>query len=309
MVLSKISKSFYTLDVFTQTVFGGNPLAVFPEATGLTTTHMQQIAKEFNLSETVFVLPPKNPSHSHRLRIFTPKTELAFAGHPTVGTAYLLAAIGIIPLSAETTKILLEEKVGIVPVEIKSKNGDPIYSALTASKMPEYGPLPPEIAKIAAVLGLDTTDIRQDHFYPEAVSCGLPFLFIPVSHSVAIDKIKLNLSLWQQWLADYWAPHLYTFFIDTQKPTNIQARMFAPGLGIEEDPATGSAATALAGYLSKRQLPDSGNMVFKITQGLQMGRPSLIRVETDVENSKVTAIKVGGSSVIVSNGQFYLADA
>ncbi len=150
---------FYTADVFTDKIFGGNQLAVFPQAQGLTSDIMQQIAKEFNLSETVFVLPSENPQATRRLRIFTPGAEIPFAGHPTVGTAYVLSAISDIPLTGDTTTILFEEGVGLVPVTIRAENGQPIYTELTAAQLPEFGPEPPPQADLAAMLSLEVQDL------------------------------------------------------------------------------------------------------------------------------------------------------
>lgn len=303
---------FYTLDVFTEEIFGGNPLAVFPEAGGLEDEQMQKIAKEFNLSETVFVLPPENPDNTRRLRIFTPTTELAFAGHPTVGAAYLLGAIGSYPLVDSTTTIIFEEKVGRVPVQVVTENNQPIYTALAVSQKPEYGPSVPSIDKLAKIIGLKTSDIRTDDlYYPESVSCGLPFLLIPLSSLEAIKKVELNFQLWQEYLENYWAPHLYMFTDTTINPSSdIHARMFAPALGIKEDPATGSAAAALAGYLVKRRRKNEDILQWQIEQGVEMGRPSFLKIKAELncydDNGEIKVIYVGGKSIIVSKGEFYL---
>ena len=284
--------NFYTLDVFTQNIFGGNPLCVFPDAQGLNTSEMQQIAQEFNLSETVFVFPPQNPSHTHRLRIFTPKTELMFAGHPTLGTAYLLSKIN------PTSSLIFEEGVGTIRVKVDLDTG---YSELTSTQTPEYDDQYPEITKIAQILDINPEDILDCG----AVSCGLPFLFINLRNLAVIGKARLNLSLWSDILSSYWAPHLYLFTRETiAKDVDIHARMFAPGLGITEDPATGSGATALAAYLAKSS--PQGTLEWVIEQGIEMGRPSLLKATADCHNNQIQTIRVGGNSVLVSEGRIFL---
>ncbi|ELR97946.1 PhzF family phenazine biosynthesis protein [Gloeocapsa sp. PCC 73106] len=295
---------FYTVDVFTNQIFGGNPLAVIPEAKGLTGEQMQRIAKEFNLSETVFVLPPQNPENSYRLRIFTPQTELPFAGHPTLGTAYILSLIS--PVSS----LIFEEGVGPITVAIALENGVPVYTELLSAQMPEYGPSPPEIEELAPVLGLDPQDIGVDNYQPAAVSCGLPFLFVPLRNLNAIARARLNRQLWERVLASYWAPHVYLFTRETLAPeVDIHARMFAPALGIEEDPATGSAAAALGGYLAINNSVLEGKKQWQIEQGIEMGRPSRLRVTTIFSGGQITAIKVGGSSVLVSEGHLIVTNS
>jgi trans-2,3-dihydro-3-hydroxyanthranilate isomerase len=294
---------FYTADVFTDRMFGGNQLAVFANAQGLNSEQMQAIAREFNLSETVFVFPPETPEGTRCLRIFTPKTELEFAGHPTVGTAYVLSAIGEIPLINKEITITFEEKVGLVPVKIRSQDGKPYYTELTAAQLPEFGPPPPPLADLAAMLSLETSALLQGENCPQAVSCGLPFLFIPVRNREVLGRANLNLSLWQELLIDYWASSVYLFtFAPELAGSDLRSRMFAPGLGVAEDPATGSAATALAGYLGIRNSLTDGRLRWVVEQGFEMGRPSLLQVEADKKKGEITEIRVGGSSVLVSEG-------
>jgi trans-2,3-dihydro-3-hydroxyanthranilate isomerase len=171
---------FVTADVFTDHVFGGNQLAVFPDGRGLSDATMQKIAREFNLSETVFVFPPQTPAGTRRLRIFTPGRELPFAGHPTVGSGFVLTAIGDVKLEGERTRIVFEEGVGPVEVIVRAEQGRPIFSQLSAAKMPELGPPPPEVEKLAAILSLEPEQIKTSGRAPAAFSCGLPFLFVAV---------------------------------------------------------------------------------------------------------------------------------
>ncbi|WP_013321140.1 PhzF family phenazine biosynthesis protein [Gloeothece verrucosa] len=294
---------FLTADVFTDQIFGGNPLAVFPKAEGLTSAQMQLIAKEFNYSETVFVLPPETPQGTRKLRIFTPGAELPFAGHPTVGTAYILAAIEDIPLSDEISTIIFEEGVGPVPVKIHTSGGKPVYTELTAAQLPEFGPLPPCIPELAAVLSITPGDFLEGQYTPQAVSCGVPFLFIPVKNRQILGQVQLNREQWKRVLENYWANSVYVFCFDPELAgSDLRSRMFAPALGVEEDPATGSAATALAGYLGIRNPLSDGRLSWRVEQGFEMGRPSLLQVEADKKAGEIIQIRVGGASVLVSQG-------
>jgi phenazine biosynthesis protein PhzF family len=302
---------FHTADVFTDKLHGGNPLGIIPDATGLSDEQMLAITREFNYSETTFVLPPKDSANTRRVRIFTPAHELPFAGHPTVGTAFVLAATGKIPLSGDQTKIVFEEGVGPVPVTIRSKAGVPYFSQLTAAKLPEIGDAPPSVAELTEVLGLKSSDLLADDLIePEAVSCGIPFLFIPVKAQEVLRRIRVNNAKWESALKDYWAPEMFVFAADDWSRVfeggHIRARMFAPGLGIGEDPATGSACAALAGYLGFRSETRDGMIKWSVDQGVEMGRPSRLELEVDVVSGQVRAIRVGGASVLVSSGVLHI---
>jgi trans-2,3-dihydro-3-hydroxyanthranilate isomerase len=300
---------FYTADVFTDRVFGGNPLAVFPDARGLKPDQMGRIAREFNLSETVFVFPAEQPGHTRRLRIFTPGTELPFAGHPTVGTAHVLAVIGDIVLEGEVTHIVFEEGIGPVSVSIQAEDGRPVFAQLTAAKLPEFGPKPPSVETIAATLSLDVMDVLGDEPGAQAVSCGVPFLFVPVRDREAVRRARVNRTLWEKTLSSFWAPHLYVFAHDPELDgSDLRARMFAPAMGIEEDPATGSAATALAGYLGVRADTSQGTLQWVVEQGFEMGRPSLLHIEADTKDGEISEIRIGGSSVLVSEGTMVIPE-
>lgn len=295
---------FLTADVFTDRPFSGNPLAVFPHSAGLSDGQMQLMAAELNLSETAFVFPPQDERNAKRLRIFTPKTELPFAGHPTVGTAYVLALAGELALRGERTRVVFEEGVGPVEVSVLARDGRVASAWLTAAKLPEYGPEAPPEGEIASVLSLEAEDLLGGAHAPEAVSCGVPYLFVPVRGRDALRRARVRPDRWASVLSGYWAPHLYVISL-AERPdeADVHARMFAPAMGIEEDPATGAAATALAGYLVPRgDAAGTGTLRWKVRQGVEMGRPSLIEVEADTEDGKVTVVRVGGSSVLVGEG-------
>lgn len=294
---------FFTADVFTDKMFGGNQLAVFPHATGLNASQMLQITKEFNYSESVFVFPPRDPAHTRSVRIFTPAQEIPFAGHPTIGTAFVLAFIGQIQWIGDECEITLEEGVGAVPVLISMRDGKPSFMKLTSAKLPEFGPKPPSLENIAACLSISLSDINFDSFEPEAVSCGMPFLFIPIKSLAAIQRARLNLQMWEEKIAGYWAPHLYLFTNETELPeTSFHVRMFAPASGVAEDPATGGAAAAFGGYLGIRDFRKSGTLRWTVEQGIEIGRPSILEVETEKQDGNIVTIQVGGSAVMVSQG-------
>lgn len=290
---------FYTLDVFTNKPFSGNQLAVFPHVEELSSKTMEKIAREFNFSETVFVFPPSNPQANFDVRIFTPGGEIPFAGHPTIGTAFLLAYLGMIHPISDTTEIILHERVGNVPVTIYSKYNEVIATELTAPNLPEFFTDIPSKSALAEVLSLSETDL-SDKFTPLAVSCGLPFLIIPLNSLSALSKAQINLISWQKTLSNHIAPHVYP--CHQVDKFQWRVRMFAPALKITEDPATGSAATAFAAYLATYQPEKNGNWQWLIEQGFEMNRPSRIIASASKKENKITEIKVKGESVIITEG-------
>jgi trans-2,3-dihydro-3-hydroxyanthranilate isomerase len=298
---------YVTADVFTDRRFGGNQLAVFPDAREIPPGAMLDITREFNYSETTFVLPPDDPAHTRRVRIFTPEREMPFAGHPTVGTAHVLAHLGQVPLTKPETRIVFEEGVGPVPVVIRAEGGRPVFAQLSVAKLPETGPTPPSAAVLAEMLSLDPDDILHEVFGPDAVSCGLPFLFVPVVDRLAVARARVRLDVWERVLAGYCTREIFVFAFDPERPgSDIRGRMFAPGLNVPEDPATGSACAALGGYLGMRSAQTDGTLRWVVEQGFEMGRPSMLEVETDKAGGAVTGVRVGGRSVVVCEGTITL---
>lgn len=295
---------YYTADVFTNQPFSGNPLAVFPEAAGLDTATMHNIAREFNLSETVFVFPPQKNANVCALRIFTPAGEVPFAGHPTLGTAFVLADMGKIPLHKKRTSVIFEEKIGEVQIDIDiGDNHNPTFIQLTVPNAPEFRDEVPNCQALAEILSLDVNDIRNDLYMPQAVSCGLPFICIPLKNLRAVQRAQINNPAWQTHLQEAWAQSLYLFSFETLHEENqIHARMFAPQFGISEDPATGSAAAALAAYLAQHESLYEATLRWQIEQGEEIQRPSCLYVEADRANNVVTAVRVGGKTVLMSEG-------
>jgi trans-2,3-dihydro-3-hydroxyanthranilate isomerase len=292
-------------DVFTEQRFGGNQLAVFPEATGIATEVMPKIAGELNLSETVFVLPPAVVNHTCQLRIFTPAMELPFAGHPTVGTACILAAIGQVQLVGTQASLVFEEGVGPVSVCVE-RVGQGYGAQFEVPQNPVFGPPGPPPERLAQLLGVSEEGVVAGVHGPKAVSCGAPFLFITVRDPSVLERVRLNRSVWEEVLSRYWAPHVYVVAHDHDSSGSlVRARMFAPAMGILEDPATGAAASALPGYLGTSGVMD-GLLTWRIEQGLEMGRPSRIDVEAEVTDGVLRKIRVGGSCVIVGKGDLDL---
>ena len=293
---------FHTLDVFTQTRFGGNPLAVVLEADALPAEAMQQIAREFALSETVFVLAPQNPAHTARLRIFTPNSELPFAGHPTVGTAALLAQLRNAPGQASGEAIVvLEEGIGPVRAGVRLTHGEPAFAEFDAPKMPVLVPDLGAFEKLSVALGLLPTEIGFENHKPARFSAGLSYACVPVRDLDTLARVKITARHW----ADAFGPMgaAYVYCRETaHKSAHFRARMFDPGHGISEDPATGSAAAAFAGMIAHFDGLTDGAHKRRIEQGYEMGRPSDISIEIAIANRAIVSVRIGGHAVRVMDG-------
>jgi trans-2,3-dihydro-3-hydroxyanthranilate isomerase len=296
---------FYTTDVFTDQRFGGNQLAVFPDARKIPPRLYQDIAREFNFSETTFVLPPKNKKNTKAVKIWTPGGELQFAGHPTVGTAIVLAAIGAIKLKGAETKIVLEEGVGPVPVTIRRKRGKADFAELTVAKLPEFGPGPtPD--DLARALGLDAGDVLSGEYFPESASCGTAFMMVPIRNRAALGRARVKLDVFEQVMKGF-DPKVFLWCAEPElKGSHFRARMYAPSIGVAEDPATGSAAAGFGGYIAKRDKRADGTLTWRVEQGFEMGRPSILDIEVDKKGGAVTGVRVGGNAVLVTRGELTL---
>ena len=296
--------NFHYLDVFTQTRFGGNPLAVVLDAHGLTTEQMQQIARELNLSETVFVLKSHNPAHSAMIRIFTPAKELPFAGHPTVGTAALLAELRAPGAEGEMDAlVVLEQILGVLRVGVRLRAGMPSYAEFDAPRLPAEAGTLAQVEILAAGLGLIPSEIGFENHKPACFAAGNAFAFIPVSSLEAIGKAQVN---HPHWGAAFQEQGLLGAYLYTRQCAHVgssfHVRMFAPDMGVPEDPATGSAAVCFAGVVHKFDpLPD-GTHKRTIEQGYEMGRPSSIALTLNVDGGKLTNVRIGGHAVRVAEG-------
>lgn len=297
---------FVQVDVFTDKPFAGNPLAVILDGRGLSTEKMQAIAKEMNLSETTFVLPPEDASAHAKVRIFTPAMELPFAGHPVVGTAYVMATELTKPPSDGTFEYKLELGVGVLPVEVSVVLGDVARTVMT-QKPPEFGRTlgADEINLLAKGLGLDSIEITGTGLPTQLVSTGYTHLMVPIRSLAAIGKIQLDLNSLQAACKGAGVIGPYVFTRETVNPdAHAHARLFAPGAGIVEDPATGSAAGPLAAYLVHHRVITAHDPVTTIIieQGIEMGRPSRIDAEVERTEKTVTKVRIGGQTVKVMEG-------
>ncbi len=296
-------RRFVTLDVFTDRALSGNPLAVVLETDGLDGNQMQAIAREFNLSETVFVLKPAEGEHRARLRIFTVHHELPFAGHPTVGTAVLLAILDRVTTSAD---FVLEEGVGPVSCHVQVKGPRHGTATFAVPRLPEIVESEPvSVEACAQALGLDIADIGFDDYRPVVASAGVPFVCVPLASRSALARITPSVGRLIRTFGVA-ADSVYVFCRDEDGEGDLRARMFGASMGIAEDPATGSAAAALAAVLMAGERPADGFHAFDILQGVEMGRPSLVRLGLEVAEGALTGVTIGGGAVVVSEGALHL---
>jgi trans-2,3-dihydro-3-hydroxyanthranilate isomerase len=301
-----MQRRYVTVDVFTDRAFGGNPLAVVLDAQGLSTAQMQAIATEFNYSETTFVLPPQDPAHDAQVRIFTVRHELPFAGHPNVGTAFVLATQAATP----PARLLFEEKAGLVPVEILTEKGRVVAAELTAPQpLKRLTQLSGEQA--AACLSLSASDVKTDRHPPQIASVGLPFLMVELASRDALRRAKPDAAAFAKTLPIDGNDAIYFYTREvpaSEMPLDLQARMLHPGAsGLCEDPATGSATAAAAALLADLATQRDGEFKLRIGQGVDMGRPSLLLTRVRKQNGVVVSAHVGGACVEMMEGAFRLA--
>jgi len=297
---------FHTLDVFTDRKFAGNPLAVVLDADDLSTEAMQTITREFNLSETIFVRKPKDPSNTASVRIFYPGAEIPFAGHPTVGCAIFLAERDRKPGCAFETEVRLEEVAGLVPVKV-TRIAETARAQFAAPVVPYAAPAAPTAQEAAAALGLAPTEVGFGSHRPGAFQGGPTFLFIPLASRAALAKAKPQEPGWSAMTAMAKTVGAYLYIPGGEHPeTSFRARMFAPAGGIPEDPATGSATAILAAQLLASGALAEGTNRFRLEQGYEMGRPSDLWMEADVQGGALKAVRVAGQAVRVMSGELSL---
>jgi trans-2,3-dihydro-3-hydroxyanthranilate isomerase len=296
-----VKLKFVTYDVFTKDKFSGNPLAIVQDADGLSTAQMQVIAREFNLSETIFVRKPVDAAHMASVRIFFPTAEIPFAGHPTIGCAIFLAEGKYKAGCSFETRIMLEEVAGLVPVTV-SRIGDVPFAMLTAPVVPyAVESVLPDAGLAARALDLSAGDIG---FGPQRIGLhegGPRFLYIPVASPQALARARPMEPYWSQMMAMCGVDSAYLYRVG-EGGADYRARMFSPTAGIYEDPATGSASALLASQLLASGVLKEGTNRFALEQGMEMGRPSSIRMEADVAAGKLTAVRIGGHAVRVTEG-------
>ncbi len=300
-----MQRRYITVDVFTDRAFGGNPLAVILDAGGLSTAQMQAIATDFNYSETTFVLPPQDKAHDAQVRIFTVRSEIPFAGHPNVGTAFVLATLA----DKATARLLFEEKAGLVPLEILWERSGVIGAELTAPQ-PLRRLSQVSIEDAAACASLSPADIKTDCHRPQIASVGLPFLVVELASREALQNARPDAAAFARVFPrdDSDAIYLYTRDVPQgEKPCDLQARMFHPGASsLSEDPATGSATAAAAALLADLDGAANGELSLRIGQGVDMGRPSLLLTRVRKEKGNVVSTHIGGRCVRMMEGSFRL---
>jgi len=293
-------RAYYTLDVFADEPLAGNPLAVVIDSQGLDDARMQSIAREFNYSETVFVREPKDPVNTASVRIFTPTRELPFAGHPTVGTAILLAHLRARDmLRSEDVQVVLEERIGPVVCVTRHRGGEPMGGYFHLPKLPERVGDAPDDASLAADLGVEAGEIGFDAHRPAIFAVGAPHLFVPLKTLKAVAGLQADRKMWG---ADGGASVFAYTREHVDDDADFHARMFAGGWGVSEDPATGSAVAAFAGALMAFEPPGGGEHMMAIEQGFEMGRPSKISLGMKVEGGKLVDATIGGYARIVCDG-------
>jgi trans-2,3-dihydro-3-hydroxyanthranilate isomerase len=289
--------TFHIVDVFSSTPFGGNQLAVLPDASGISTEGMQKIAREFNFGETAFVLPKQDPTNTCRVRIFSPRTELDFAGHPSIGTACALVMKQHVPPN-DPIRLILEENVGPVTVDVAQRNGG-FHGTLTLSGKIEAPTGAPSPTDLAAVLSIEPAEVSQVFF----AGVGVPLCFAQLSSNDIVDRAVIDRTAWTATLSRAWSPHVFFFAGNLRDGGTLYARMWAPALGVEEDPATGSACAALVGAMASK--PDFVGTTYRLSilQGVSMGRPSEIEAEARMRDGVVTSVSVGGATTYIASGE------
>jgi len=301
------SYRYLQLDVFTGDLFGGNQLAVFLDGRGLPSETMQAVAREMNFSETTFILPPERPDTDVRMRIFTPGSEMPIAGHPTIGSTFALARAGVIAAGSE--RFVFGLGAGPTPVRLTWRQADLAFAWMT-QPLPAFHDPVPDRDLAAAALGLAADDVVATGLPVQAVSCGVPFLFVPVQTRRAVDSAAINPTAYDQLMKRLPAAANGIFFF-TAEPgpdkATVYSRNFAPGVGIVEDPATGIASGPLGCYLVRHKVvaPEQAGTMLSL-QGVKMGRPSHVHISIGVENGEIRSVQVGGEAVLAGEGTLYI---
>jgi trans-2,3-dihydro-3-hydroxyanthranilate isomerase len=306
MSLEQRRLKFYQADVFTDVAFGGNPVAVIPDAEGLTDLELQQVAREMNLSETVFVFPPSDPAAVVKIRIFTPTQEIPFAGHPVIGTFFVLGMTTRLELREPLTRVLQECNLGLFPVELHARNGT-ILRVVMSQPKPQFLDVVDnrdDLFSIAKALGVAKQQITDTRRPVQVVSTGLPVMIVPMRTLTAVRSIIPDVSAVAALCQQYGANGMMVYSTMTvEQQSTVHTRMFAPLIGIIEDPATGSASGALGAYLVQNGVVEVGPMTEIIAeQGYEIERPSRILIQVESEDDVVQEVKVGGQAVMVVEG-------
>lgn len=299
--------TYYIADVFTQSIFNGAQIAVFPQAEGLQAEQMQLIARELNLSETVFI--SHNPeSQQRRMRIFSPQAEIDFAGHPIIAVGYVLAACGDISLGEGVTKLVLEQNVGAIEVNISGQDGRASFVQFSRSVKPRVDDFAPSDAELAAMLGIEVNDLDHRKYAPRLVSCGFPYLVVPVWHYDAVRKARFDYAAWSQSNAPQTAAQEIMLFAPKSPfaDADFNVRLLGPHIGMHEDPPVGSAMPAFCAYLCAFEHTQKGTHAFAVDRGQAGTRRSVLNMEMDNKREELLSVRIGGQAVIVAEGSLSL---
>lgn len=300
----KMAYNYYIADVFTQQMFNGAQIAVFPKASGLSDRQMAMLAAELNLSETVFVLPPESEKSSHRMRIFSPRREIDFAGHPIIATAFVLASCGEIALQQPYTTLALQQNTGIIKTNVSGENGKPTFVQFTQKVASTVDRFAPTDQELASFLGIKHTEIDSKKYLPRLVSCGFPYLVVPVFNYETVRKARFNFEAWSQSVAPQTAAQEILLFSSKSphQDSDFHLRLLGPNIGAKEDPPVGSTLPAFAAYLCSHGHVRKGTYTFAVDRGDDNSRRSVLHLEMDHKGEALTTIRVGGSAVMVAEG-------
>lgn len=301
---------YYIADVFTKHLFNGAQIAVFPNADGLSDATMKLLARELNLSETVFVFHPEQGDNKRKMRVFNPKKELDFAGHPIIATAYILGLCGDIPLTNGITPIIFEQKIGLIDVTITAVDGKPTFiqfARTVASIVDRFAPTDEELASF---LTIKQSELDHKKYSPRLVSCGFPYLIVPVWNYETVRQAKFNSAAWSQSIAPQTAAQeILLFAPKTPFPdSDFNARLLGPHIGIYDDPPIGSAMPAFAAYLCSFENTQKGTHVFAVDRGDAESRRSVINLEMDNKGHEQLPLRVGGEAVLFAKGAIDLPE-
>ncbi len=299
---------YYIADVFTQHLFSGAQIAVFPNAAGLDDNTMTLIARELNLTESVFIFRSNSAKNHYRMRIFSPTAEIAFAGHPIIAAAYVLGISGHIDLSESITPLIFEQPAGLIEVNISSENGMPSFvqfTRRTASVIDRFAPSDEELAQF---LGIKQAELDHKKYAPRLVSCGFPYLIVPVWQYDSVRKAKFNYAAWSQSIAPQTAAQEILLFAPhtPHQDSDFHARLLGPRIGLHDDPPVGSAVPALCAYLCSFEHTQKGTHVFTLDRGEEKSRRSVIYIEMDNKREELLTIRVGGQAVISAEGMMHI---
>ncbi len=301
---------YYIVDVFTDKPFDGAQIAVFPDADGLDKEDMQLLARELNLSETTFVFSPSNGKEERRMRIFSPLTEIDFAGHPIIAVGHVLASIGDIKLEQKHTPLLIEQNIGVIEANVSQEEGKPSLIQFSLETSPVIDRFVPVDKDIAAVVSLNKSDVDNSQFQSRLVFTDQSYLVVPVKSYSAVRKAKFNFNIWSQSIApSCMAKEILLFSKETDvKYSNFHARLLGPDIGIHDDPPIGSAMPAFTSYLCDHDHISEGTHTFVIDRGSATIRKSLLNIEMDKKKNESLKIRVGGPAVIVGEGAMLVPD-